>query len=311
MKGHYLALVDGENRIKAGLPVFVVNSWLTGTRLVSVPFATLSDPLISSKEEFEILFSEVLRLSDHLKIPRTHIKTLHASKFIEEPRMAIDRFYVSHYFSLNGTPHKLLERFHLTAVRQPIQKLRTTGLKFQTGLDEEDLKAFYLLYDKTRRRLGLPTQPYRFFTALWDTFMPVGRLSLCLAKLEGRLLAGHIYFKFNGRYSMEFEGWDRDFRHLTPNHFLIWEAIKIACLEGYKVFDFGRTSPNEHGLMKFKERWGTKVIELPEYFHPGEKAIDYNKKERSTSYEIIRQFCRYAPEAIRNPFNEFCYRHLG
>jgi len=52
MQGHYVALLDEETReLQAALPVFDVRSWPTGNRLVSIPFATLSDPLISSGAE--------------------------------------------------------------------------------------------------------------------------------------------------------------------------------------------------------------------------------------------------------------------
>lgn len=48
----YFALLDkSAERIEDGLPVFHVKSLLLGDRLVSIPFATLCDPLVSSKTE--------------------------------------------------------------------------------------------------------------------------------------------------------------------------------------------------------------------------------------------------------------------
>jgi len=311
MKGHYLALVDESNEIKAGLPLYEVRSWLTGNRLVSIPFATLSDPLISSQDEFEALFNKAIHLSHHLGVSHIHIKTLHASRFIEEPRLSSDCFYVSHYLPLNGNPSEILKTFHLTAVRQPLRKLSATELKVHMGAGDDDLRTFYSLYGRTRKRLGLPSQPYGFFQALWNTFMPNGKLSLLLAELNGRPVAGHIYFKSNGRCSMEFEGWDRDVYHLTPNHFLIWEALKTACGEGYQLFDFGRTSPSDKGLMKFKERWGTELISLSEYYYPGEAGIKPSEKQDSSRYKFVRRLCNVAPDPMYQIISGFCYRHLG
>ena len=48
MKGRYLAILSDDNSIRAALPVFEIRSILTGNRLVSIPFATNCDPLISS-----------------------------------------------------------------------------------------------------------------------------------------------------------------------------------------------------------------------------------------------------------------------
>src|SRR5512136_2928209 len=55
LKGHYLVLFSND-AIRAALPVFEVKSWLTGKRMVSIPFATVCDPLISNSNEMEVLF---------------------------------------------------------------------------------------------------------------------------------------------------------------------------------------------------------------------------------------------------------------
>ena len=44
-----------------------------------------------------------------------------------------------------------------------------------------------------------------------------------------------------------------------------WEAIKRACIEGHRAFDFGRSSPDS-GTYKFKEQWGAKPIPLHWYY---------------------------------------------
>ena len=67
MKGYYFALLDNSGNIQAALPIFEVKSWLTGNRLVSIPFATLCDPLISKSEEMAILLEAVLEYSEELK----------------------------------------------------------------------------------------------------------------------------------------------------------------------------------------------------------------------------------------------------
>ena len=47
MKGYFLVLLNNRKKhIKAALPVYQVKSWMTGNKLVSIPFATLSDPLV-------------------------------------------------------------------------------------------------------------------------------------------------------------------------------------------------------------------------------------------------------------------------
>ncbi|MBS3917358.1 MAG: GNAT family N-acetyltransferase [Deltaproteobacteria bacterium] len=311
MKGHYLVLVDGENKIRAGLPVFEVRSWLTGNRLVSIPFATVSDPLISSQEEFRELFDATLELSTKLKIFNIQIKALTSQKLVEEIPLKFQRYYVHHYLLLNKGLDEIKKSFHLTAVQQPIQKLHKANLRLYIGNAKADLYDFYHLYDQTRKRLGLPTQPYNLFEVLWETFMPINKILVLLAKQEGHVVAGHIYFKFNKRMSMEFEGWDRNYHYLTPNHFIIWEAIKMAHSEGYQIFDFGRTSPEDTGLIKFKERWGTKTATFMEIVYPPHHLQVSDSKEKSLKYRLARKVCQTVPNPGRKIISHFCYRHLG
>ena len=141
--------------------------------------------------------------------------------------------------------------------------------------------------------------------------MPINKILVLLAKQEGHVVAGHIYFKFNERMSMEFEGWDRNYHYLTPNHFLIWEAIKMAHSEGYQIFDFGRTSPEDTGLMRFKERWGTKTATFMEIVYPPHNLKVSDSKEKSLKYRLVRKACRTVPNPGRKIISNFCYRHLG
>jgi len=55
MKGYYFTIME-DSQIKSALPIFHVKSWITGNRMVSIPFATFCDPLISTQNEFIELF---------------------------------------------------------------------------------------------------------------------------------------------------------------------------------------------------------------------------------------------------------------
>ena len=91
---------------------------------------------------------------------------------------------------------------------------------------------------------------------------------ILLAKLDRQYTAALAFYKFKKRISLEFSGWNPLFRNINPNHFLYWEAIKLGCNEGYDVIDFGRTSPENNGLLTIKRRWGTIEIDLPRFYLP-------------------------------------------
>lgn len=312
IKGHHLALVDSRNgNIKAGLPLFEVCSWLTGRRLVSIPFATLSDPLISSPIEMKTLLDAAIDLSDQIGTSRIEIRTLYAHPLISDPRLAGDHFYKHHYLKLDKKPEELRRSFHRKAVRQEINMVEKSNLRLRIAGPESDLRKFYILYVKTRKRLGLPPHPYRFFKALWDVFYPSGKIALFLAELDKDTIAGHMVFKFNQRFSAEFEGWDKRFSKMSPNHFLFWEEIKAAYSEGYKIFDFGRTSPGNIPLMDFKRHWGTHTVDLPQFFYPMQSCGKVAAKESSLAYKLIQGAVKNSPDFALSAIGKFCYRHLG
>ena len=57
----------------------------------------------------------------------------------------------------------------------------------------------------------------------------------------------------------------KEYNKLSPNMLLYWSVLKFAIENGYKQFDFGRSSI-ESGTYRFKEQWGAKPIQLYWYY---------------------------------------------
>lgn len=312
IKGHYLAVLDERGtHIRSALPLFEVRSWLTGNRLVSIPFATLCDPLISSSEDFELLMDKTLELSRALKISRIQVRTRAADEYIQDERLSSTRFYKHHYLSLEPELDKLLKTFNRSCVRQKIARAGKSRFSLRRAEAKSDLSEFYHVFCMTQKRLGLPPLPYEFFLALWDAFGQTDNMVVFMAEKDNQVIAGIVLFVFRDRASLEVAGWDEEYLNVCPNHFLYWEAIKYARENGCRIFDFGRTSPNNHGLMKFKKHWGTQVVDLPEYQYPActdEKQVSPDKSMR---YRLVRALCQKVPERAYEHLGRFCYRHLG
>lgn len=310
MKGYYLVLLN-NNTIKAALPLFEVKSWLTGNRLVSIPFATLSDPLISTSEDMCRLLDSARSLSGKLGTNYIEIRTLKSYSLIQDTHFGVKSLYKHHYILLKEPPDELKKAFDRTCVRQRISRSMKSNLNLKVADNESDLKSFYRLYLMTRKRLSLPLQPYFFIKMLWETFSASKRMEILLAKHKDRAVAGVVLFKYNHRVSIEFSAHDELYRNISPVHFLFWEAIKSAYYEGFKIFDFGRTSHSNKGLMDFKKRWGTTVVDLNHYYYPRETAREMNGKERTLSYRIVKNICKRTPEHLLPIVGRLLYRHLG
>jgi len=312
IKGYCLVLVDGENKhIQAGLPIYEVKSWLTGNRLVSAPFATLFDPLASSPSQIKLLLEKSIQLSKDLGSSYIEIRTLQTGTDIVDTDFASRVGFKRHFIDLNMSLDNIWKGFHRQSIRHKISKALKDDVLIKIAESEADLKDFYKLHIMTRKRLSLPLQPYKFFNLMWHNFHLSGQLSLLLALKKNIPIAGLIFFMFKKKASAEYLATDYSFLNFNPNHLLYWEAIKIAHEKGFAIFDFGRTSILNKGLMVFKEKWGTKVFDLPTFYYPPEVAENHDLNEAGLKYKAIRMICHSSPKSFQKILGDFIYRQMG
>lgn len=312
IKGRFLVLRDPTNGvIRAGVPVYFVSSPLTGRRLVSIPFATLSDPLVSSRVDMELLLKAARNLAADVKASRIEIRTLASAHLIGSSDYRRVDCFKHHFLALDTSVECLLKRLHRTSIRPIVKRCEHGGLELKTDCSEELLRHFFAQYVSSRKKVGLPPQPFRFFKNIGKVFGPPGHMKLLSASYCGKPIAGLLLFQFKNRVSAEFIGVDHQYRHLNPAHFLFWQGIKQARNDGYEIFDFGRTSLKNTGLMDFKRRWGTVVDDLPQFWFPSYNTLSLEDMEKSLRYRLIKGVVRKAPEALLPLLGEFCYRHMG
>jgi serine/alanine adding enzyme len=313
MKGHYLALFDDTHtNIKAGMPVFDVRSWLTSKRLVSIPFATISDPLISDRDELSTLLESVKDLAKRIGASHIEIRARASSELIEgSAELAkVDRFK-QHFLPMEGDSESLRKSFHRTCVRKNIRKAERKNLKVRITEEGKDIETFYTLYSSTRKFNGLPAQPLLFIQSIFREFIPDGRVVLLMAELDSKPIAAMVLYKFKNRVSAEFLGWDRSFIEDQPSVFIYWEAIKMAQKEGYKIFDFGRTAVSNQSLMDFKGHWGTKVTGLPHFYYPIEAAQSILAKDGFLGMDLVSKVFSGIPNILYQRVGNYCYRHMS
>jgi hypothetical protein len=315
MKGYYFALLDDSGvQIEAGLPVFHVKSCILGDRLVSIPFATLCDPLVSTGRQFGLLFSSVHELSKSLNCKWIEIRSMHAGAHIQGCDLGVSNDFYHHYLQLRERPEDLWKQFHRKAVRYSIRKAQRSGIELRRGDDISNpacVDEFFKLYKVTRKRLGLPLHPSRFFESLWHFLSPKGRIQILIAEKNHTVVGGLVVLKFKKRVSAEYISYDPNLKKLYPSHLLFWEAIQMASREGFDVFDFGRTDRHYQSLMEFKDRWATKAVSLPQFFYPPHAVSAASQNPGSMKQRLLGAVCKHAPDFAQAAIGEFCYRHLG
>jgi lipid II:glycine glycyltransferase (peptidoglycan interpeptide bridge formation enzyme) len=160
-----------------------------------------------------------------------------------------------HTTALQADAEAVFAGFKKTRVKQPIRQARDAGITVRASTEWEGTRAFYDLHLRTRRRLGVPTQPLRFFRLLWERLIADGFGFVLLACDGPRVVAGGVFLRWNGVTTYKYGASEADAWRLRPNHLLLWEAILRACAAGDRLFDWGRTELDNEGLRSFKLGW--------------------------------------------------------
>lgn len=302
----YFVLRDENDSIRAGWPFFFVKSRLTGKRFVSLPMASFCDPLIDNTSALDELLNVILQKSMQFNTSYIEIKTLNKFKSLIERDFKCYTGYKTHILVLD-TDLTVTEKSFDGNVRRCLKKKKGNNVIVREATKNEDVKLFFKLHLRTRRKLGLLPQPWSFFNNMWEILYPKALCSLLLASYENRTIAGAFFLKFKDTFYYEYGTSDEKFNKLFPNHILLWEAIKIAHKEKYKFFDFGRSSAENKGLIAFKKKWGGHAKDLYYFYHP-DIAGGALVKARGNRYSLIKQVNRRMPLPILKIMGSALYK---
>jgi CelD/BcsL family acetyltransferase involved in cellulose biosynthesis len=240
--------------ITGGVPVIGI-SRRGRRRLVSLPFTDTCPPLIAATTSIDAFAAALDRYRrDHgagSLVVRAPLGTTVPARVVA----------VTHTLTL-GDADQVLARAHPSQVRRNIRRAERDGVTVRVADRRDQLTGtYYALHAATRRRLGTPTQPRRFFDAVWDAVISPGHGQLLLAERGGVTIAG-VVLLFGGRtVTYKYGASDDKAWQYRPNHALFAHAIRSACDNGYTAFDWGRSDHADEGLRRFKSSWG--AIETP------------------------------------------------
>jgi len=295
-----LALLDGSNRIVAGVPFIEVGGPLRGRRWVSLPFTDMCQPL-SASAEVDVFASEIDRARRDAGIASVEVRgSFRGGSPDTQPALL-------HVLPLVDDPEQLAACFR-PSVRRNIRAAERGPAVVTVASSEADLtERFYRLQVDLRRRLGLPVQPRRFFRLLWSRMIEPGLGRVLLVKVGNETVAGAVFLAWNRTVVYKYGASDPRYWPLRPNNLLFWQAIRWACEEGYDRLHFGRTNLSSPSLRRFKLGWAAQEHKL-EYTLLGAAASGYGRAEPPA---IARSAIRHSPRWVVRALGEILYRHTA
>lgn len=285
-----------------------VNSWLTGKRLVSLPFSDHCQPLIDSPSALDEIL-ETLQ-SDQAKQQRKYIelRPLHIDEnwLLEDKSLVESESYFFHCLNLKPNSDELMGNFHKDCIQRPIRRAEREGLTFQEGSSEELQSAFYDLLLMTRRKHQLPPQPKDWFRNLR---LCLGkRLKIRVACKNDQPIAAIVTLSHKNRHYYKYGCSDPRYKNLGGTVALLWRAMQEARQDGAQEFDMGRCSIDNAGLTTFKDRWGTVRRKMSYYRSSG---ISVRASTEGWKMKAAKQIFSRLPNPLLTLAGNFLYKHMG
>jgi hypothetical protein len=300
----YTTSIPGQE-LTDGIPFCRIRTWLTGRRLVSLPFSDHCTPLVDSVDALEVLLAAVERELQkenwkylEIRIPGS-VLPIHADFRQSEA-------FVLHTLDIRPGLRELFRGLHKDCVQRKIQRAEREGLAYESGNSESLLGKFYLLLLKTRRRHGLPPQPLQWFRNLIACLGE--KVQIRIASKKESPIAGILTLVQGKTLVYKYGCSDERLSRLGGTQMLLWRAIEEACADGLLAFDLGRSESDNAGLLTFKDRWGAARSPLC-YFRSSLRPSPAH--DRTWPLNLAK----YCFARVPNPFlaaaGKLLYKHIG
>jgi hypothetical protein len=247
-----VALTDDGRGVLAGLPVIDVSLPFGRRRWMSLPFTDYCAPLADGPE----LVAGLREVARSFKLDSLQIR----AALPPDPGVQSEAGFVRHAVPLTpdtAATWKRLRRNH----RRSIADAEEAGARIVRGTSEDDLDAFYRIHLQTRRRLGVPVQPRRFFRMLLERIIRPGLGFILTAYLGDRPAAAGVFCSWNGTLMCKYSGRADGLTRLDAIHLLYWHAMREGSAD-HHTFDLGRSETEQSQLRSFKIGWGAQETPL-------------------------------------------------
>lgn len=294
-----------SQELKNAILFCAVRSWLTGSRLVSLPFSDHCEPLVENPEHFRRLsfFAESLMIEGRWK----YVEIRSANSLLGfSDRFGRATTYYLHRLDLRPSLDELYKGFHKDCIRRKISRAERESLTYETGRNESLIQQLYSLLQLTRSRHHVPPQPFEWFRNLVTSVG--GDLCIRVASKAGRPVAGILTISHGKKMIYKYGGSDAQFNNLGGMPMLLWKAIQEGKQAGVEELDLGRSDRDNTGLIAFKEHWSAEPVPLSYWRYPetAKSTLTEGWKAR-----YAKQLLTRLPNSVVSLAGNLLYRHIG
>lgn len=291
--------------LENGVVVCRISSWMTGTRLVSLPFSDHCEPLLANLDQLPEFINWLRAECDLQRWQYVELRPLsetQSASYGIKPSCS----YWFHELDIRPSLEQIFRRLHNNSFRRKVQRAERERLSYEVGQSEQLLDEFYRLQLTTRRRHQMLPQPRTWFRNLLKCMGD--KLQIRLSRRNGVPIAAMLTMQHRSCVVYKYGCSDERFHSLGGMPFLLWRLVEESKASGAEKIDFGRTDLNNEGLIVFKDRLGTTRRLLTYYRHT-------RKARRGMASlwdsQAVQQLISLLPEAISSAAGRVLYRHMG
>jgi serine/alanine adding enzyme len=260
--GHrtFFLAAQGKGALRGILPLVYLKSRIFGKALVSMPYFNYGGLLADDDAAVTELIASAVELKRELGADYIELRqsaTLPSNLPVKSHKVIM-------LLPLPSDPEALLRNFK-SKLRNQIRTPEKAGATFHWG-GRELLDEFYGVFAENMRDLGTPVYSKLFFKAIVETFP--AHCHIAVIRLSDQPVAAGFLLGFRGKLEIPWASSVRRYNRFSPNMLLYSGVLRQAILEGFQVFDFGR-STLDSGTYRFKQQWG--AAPSPTYwYYPGQ-----------------------------------------
>jgi GNAT acetyltransferase-like protein len=308
-------------------PLMEVSSRLTGRRGVSLPFTDFCDPLVAG-DRFGETFEQAVAFGRTREWSYVESKTSILKNGSEQ---GLEFF--THSLDLRKPAEALFAKLNST-LRNEIRKCERSGVEVILATDLLAVEQYYQLHCLTRRKHGLPPQPFTFFQKIHEHLIAKGHGFVALSYLNGsekpekqqakgshdlcdntagackgaRPVAGSVFLHFGSRAVYKFSAAEELPNRLPATKLALWRAIQWYQSRDFSCLDLGRTSMGNDGLRRYKQAWGAEEGRVKNIkFDLRGDAFVTEKDKVYGPYNFVFRRC---PLAVSRLIGRLLYPHL-
>jgi serine/alanine adding enzyme len=310
-KTYYMAAFN-NNCLTGILPLTHLKHFIFGNSLISIPFFDMGGILADNEETEKVLFFEAIKLAEFLKTDTIELRHINSNPCFEKLNFpnsvtcSSKTHKVRMLLKLPDTSEELMKSFK-SKLRSQIKKPIKEGLQSKIG-GIELLDDFYKVFLINMRDLGSPVHSKKMLQNVLEHFNDHTRI--VIVHKENQPYAASIVSGFKDTLENPWASSLRQYSKFSPNMLLYWTMLEYACTNGYKYFDFGRSTPEE-GTYRFKQQWGAHPEPLHwHYISLSGKPVNEGTSEKSKFNKAI-QYWKKLPVPVTGILGPMIRKNIG